>query len=93
MIVEKQIRDSKMWDDLDMPLENYDNLHFKIINSIINRRVELGLTQRDLAKISGVKQSAIARLENFKVVPKIYTLYKLMNPLGLKLITIEIEGH
>jgi predicted transcriptional regulator len=60
-----------------------------IIITIIDKRNELNLTQRDLAKISGINQSAIARLEKFKVVPKIDTIYKLSKCLGLKMTLIE----
>jgi predicted transcriptional regulator len=56
------------------------------IGRIVKRRLELGLSQRDLAEMTGIKQSAIARLESFKVAPQIDTLYKLLRPLKLKLI-------
>lgn len=52
---------------------------------IIKRRVELGYSQRKLAELSGIKQSAIARFETCGVFPPIDTLYKVLKPLGLKL--------
>lgn len=61
------------------------DLAAELVAQIINRRAELGLTQRQLAEKSGVKQSAIARLESQAVVPRIDTLYKLLRPLGLKI--------
>lgn len=61
------------------------DLAAELVKQIINRRAELGLTQRQLAEKSGVKQSAIARLESQAVVPRIDTLYKLLRPLGLKI--------
>lgn len=57
----------------------------ELVAQIINRRTELGMTQRQLAEKSGVKQSAIARLESQSVVPRIDTLCKLLGPLGLKI--------
>jgi ribosome-binding protein aMBF1 (putative translation factor) len=56
-----------------------------IISKMIERRQELGLSQRELEKLSGIKQEAICRIENMRNMPQIDTLIKLMEPLGLKL--------
>ena len=56
-----------------------------IINAIIDRRNELGISQRDLAERCGLPQSSIARIEAYSVQPKIGTLVKIMIPLGLEL--------
>lgn len=56
-----------------------------IICKIIERRQELGISQRDLEKLTGVKQEAICRIENMKNMPQLDTLIKLMEPLGLRL--------
>ena len=56
-----------------------------IISKMIERRQELGLSQRELEKLSGIKQEAICRIENMRNMPRIDTLLKLMEPLGLKL--------
>ncbi len=56
-----------------------------IVASMIQRRTELGMTQRSLAELCGVPQSSVARIESFKTVPKLDTLLKLMKPLGLTL--------
>lgn len=58
----------------------------EIISKIIERRHELGISQRDLEKLSGVKQESICRIENMKNVPQLDTLIKIMEPLGLKLV-------
>ena len=57
----------------------------KIISSIIERRNELGYSQRELAEICGLPQSSVARIESCTVKPKIETLLKIMRPLGLTL--------
>jgi transcriptional regulator with XRE-family HTH domain len=57
----------------------------ELVAKVIERRTELGWTQRKLAEESGVKQSAIARFESLAVVPRINTLYRLLKPLGLKI--------
>jgi len=54
---------------------------------MIEAREEKGLSQRELAEISGVKQPAIARLESLKATPQIDTLFKVLYPLGY---TMEI---
>ncbi len=56
-----------------------------IVSSIIRRRQELGISQRDLAKRCGIPQSSIARIETLKTTPKLNTLVKLMQALNLKL--------
>lgn len=56
-----------------------------IVSTIIEKRNELGMTQRELAKICGLPQSSIARIESCTVKPKVETLIKIMIPLGLTL--------
>ena len=57
----------------------------QLVGTLINRRIDLKMTQSQLAEMSGIKQSAIARLESLRAVPKLETIYKLLDPLGLKL--------
>lgn len=61
-----------------------------IIGELIERRQEMGYTQRDLARECGMPQSSVARIESCKMIPKLDTVIRLMKPLGLKLI-IEHE--
>jgi DNA-binding XRE family transcriptional regulator len=63
------------------------NFEISLIGKMIEAREEKGLSQRELAEISGVKQPAIARLESLKATPQIDTLFKVLHPLGY---TIEI---
>lgn len=56
-----------------------------IIGKLIEAREARGLSQRELAKLSGVNQPAIARLESLCCTPQIDTLFKILNPLGLTL--------
>jgi len=55
------------------------------VTLIIQRRNELGLSQRDLAALSGLPQSTIARFETMQTTPNIDTILKLLKPLGLQL--------
>lgn len=56
-----------------------------IMSQIIKRRQELGISQRELEKITGIRQEAICRMEKMKNLPQLDTLVKIMKPLGLKL--------
>lgn len=62
-----------------------------LIGKIIEAREEKGMSQRDLAEISGIKQPAIARLESMKNTPQIDTLFKILNPLGYTLSIVPIQ--
>lgn len=59
--------------------------HAVTVGAIIEKRTGLGISQRDLADMCGIPQSSVARIETFKTIPKIDTLLKIMQPLGLKL--------
>ena len=56
-----------------------------IVSAIIEKRNELGLSQRELASICGIPQSSVARIETFKTIPNLDTILKIMQPLVLKL--------
>jgi len=56
-----------------------------LVSEIVKRRIDLGLTQRELSKKCGIPQSAIARLETLVVTPRLDTIFKLIGPLGIKL--------
>ncbi len=64
-----------------------------LIGKLIKAREEQGLSQRELAKLSGVKQPAIARLESLKSTPQVDTLFKVLSPLGYKLDIVPISKH
>ena len=61
-----------------------------IVSTIIERRNELGITQRALADICGLPHSSVARIESCVVKPKVDTLLKIMIPLGLTLSVTNI---
>lgn len=82
----------KKWSDVRNNIQALSDLEkeeirlaAELVAKIIERRTEIGWTQRQLAEQSGVKQSAIARFESFAVIPRIDTLYRLLKPLGLKI--------
>lgn len=57
----------------------------KIIDKIVLARESLGLSQRDLAKKCGMQQPALARIETGKVVPKLNTLIKIAETVGVNI--------
>lgn len=59
-----------------------------IISAMIERRNELGLTQRELAAKCGIPQSSVARIETCKTVPNLGTLLNIFQHLNLQ-ITVE----
>jgi predicted transcriptional regulator len=65
-------------------MEDIENLA-DIIGAMIDKRSELGISQRDLAAICGMPQSSVARIESFKTTPNLDTLLRILRPLGLKL--------
>ena len=64
--------------------------YVNIVTAIIKKRDELGLSQRDLARICELPQSSVARIESFTVTPNIDTLLKIMLPLGLTLTVASV---
>lgn len=65
----------------------YDELEpeFSLVTLIIEQRIKRGLTQAELARRMGTKQSAIARLESGNTNPTIDFLEKVAKALDAKL--------
>ena len=68
------------------------NFEVALIGKMIEAREQKGITQRELAEISGVKQPAIARLESMKTTPQIDTLFKVLHPLGYTIEIVSLNG-
>lgn len=58
---------------------------FEVTRALIEARVSEGMTQKELAEKSGIRQSNISRIENGSVSPTIATLQSLAAGLGKKL--------
>lgn len=61
----------------------------KMIIKMTEKRITLGMSQRDLANVSGIKQPMIARIEKIAVVPRLDTIIKIANCLNL---TFDIKN-
>ena len=61
-----------------------------IIRATIEARKKANLSPRELSKISGIKQPAIARIEKLKGSPRVDTLMKLLNSIGYTLRVVPL---
>ena len=52
-----------------------------LIDQIVERRIDLGITQKELAKCCGLSQPGISRLERKDMPPKLVTLYRILDAL------------
>lgn len=71
-------------------LKDNEILQSDVADMIRNLRIEKDLTQEQLAEITGIKQSSIARLEAGRHLPGLAFLYKITSSLNKK-IKISIE--
>ncbi len=83
-----------MNDETRVSLSEKEKINFEIelIRKMVEIREEKGLSQRELAELSGVKQLTIARIESMKTTPHIDTLLKLLIPLGYTISIVPLES-
>lgn len=74
--------------DAKRDIEEMENIA-AIVSKMVEKRNDLGITQRDLAAMCGIPQSSVARIESFQTTPNLDTLLKIMQPLGLKLVVAQ----
>lgn len=67
--------------------KEYEAAHpeYELPRSLIAARITAGMTQKELAEKSGIRQSNISRIENGSCVPTLPTLMALAKALGKKL--------
>lgn len=71
--------------DADKEYFKFSDMVNEIIIQLITRRLSLNMSQRDLAKITGIKQPMIARIEKFDSIPRLDTIVKMAYALGLSI--------
>ena len=76
--VEKNDETLKKWGDLY-------RIEKELIEAIVDTRKSKGLSQKQLAEMTGLKQPAIARIENNTNSPQLDTIIKIADALGLKI--------
>ena len=62
-----------------------------IIDMLIERRHNQGMTQKELAKAASLTLSVIARLESKRAMPQLDTLMKVAEALGCDLKLVELR--
>lgn len=68
-----------------------DERRIALSAEISRLRRKQGMTQKELEKISGVRQPIIARIEKGTVAPQLSTLMKILEPLGQTLAIVPIK--
>lgn len=63
----------------------------ELVGEVIQTRRSQNLSQRNLASISGIKQSVIARMESGKTDPRLSTVMKLLSTMGKTLSIIPMK--
>ncbi len=58
----------------------------ELSNTLIERRMQLGITQNDLAEMSGVSLATVKDIERGKGNPSIKTAEKLLAVLGMEIV-------
>lgn len=84
------------WNDVESELFTPEeiaasNLRVSIIGEIINSRNAIGISQKKLEQLSGVKQPVIARIEKGTTNPQLDTILKILIPLGKTLAVVPLE--
>ena len=63
-----------------------------VIDALVAKRKELGLSQAALAERTGMKQSAVARIEAKRISPTLETIETLCEAMGLVL-SVNVPGN
>lgn len=58
---------------------------FQIVKAMLDGRAAKGMTQKDLADITGINQADISKLENGNGNPSLRTLERIAKGLGMRL--------
>lgn len=83
------------WEDVEKEitaLSEEEIMYVKLLADIVSVRKEKGLTQRNLAELTGLEQSAIARFETPHESANIKTVLKIVNALGYE-VTIKPKSN
>ena len=56
-----------------------------IIEKVTKARIKKGMSQRELAEVSKVQQTTIARMETLKVIPRLNTLVRIAECLDIEI--------
>ncbi len=84
------------WEDVQKQLFTPEeitasNMRVELIGAMIKARKERGLSQKELGKLSGIKQPVIARMEKGTTNPNLITVLKVLNALDKTLYINDIK--
>ena len=92
-------KEARAWDDafdreFFTPEEiSESDMRANIITAMIEAREEMGISQRQLEELSGVKQPQIARMERGNADPQLGTLLRVLNAMGKTLAIVPITDR
>lgn len=86
----------RSWEEFEKDIYTADeiresDLRVSLISEFIRARDELGISQKKLEELTGVKQPIIARMEKGYSNPQIETVLKLLAPMGKTLAIVPIK--
>lgn len=84
------------WEEVKKDLFTPEEIHkanarADFICAFIKARKESGFTQKELEKVSGVKQPVIARMETGATNPTLDTVLKLLSSMGMELAVVPAK--
>lgn len=86
------------WSDIKKEIRSISEseiMHIELVADLVDeikdKREKLGLTQKELAERTGLKQSAIARMESGGAIPRLDTILKVAIAMGMKFSLIKDE--
>ena len=95
----KNRKEARAWDDafdreFFTPEEiSESDMRANIMTAMIEAREEMGISQRQLEELSGVKQPQIARMERGNADPQLGTLLRVLNAMGKTLAIVPITDR
>lgn len=80
-------------DCLEIPSSEEEKMYVELLEQIVTLRKEKGLSQKQLAKLTGIRQNHISRFENHSatVTATAMTLLKILNALDYTLTIKPLE--
>ena len=83
----------KFEEELNLTPEEEARINFetKLLKATIEARKKANMTQEDLSRKTGIKQSAIARFESGRQLPNTDTLFKILEALGCTLEIVPLK--
>ena len=78
-LIKKQMKNPKFREEMEKT-----ELEYQIARAMMKARLEKNMTQTQVAKIAGIDQADVSRVENGIGNPKISTLRRIANSLGME---------